>query len=150
MTRQMKYHLQHLLLWVFVAIGFAAVFFRGDTLAQWGDNPRKTLMAALLIVIGYGGDIALRILYRKRSGRVDRDERDDAIQTRGLNVAFIGVLLYVFLVTISLYTRYEAKGAVPVGWLWFIAYSLIVMANLLSSATILVIYLKEAAPWDDD
>ena len=51
----------------------------------------------------------------------------------------------MFLISIYLYLRYEAVGAVPVGWLWFIAYSIIVVANVLASAFSIYLYKREGS-----
>ncbi len=142
MSRQMRFHIYHLILWLIVTIGFLIAFSSGKTIENWGDNPKKTLLVAILFVIGYGGDTILRYIFRKKKDRVEIDERDLMIQHRSLMIAFIMVLLYAFLLTITLYIRFEAVGFVPVGWLWFIAYSLILAANVFSSTVTLFHYVK--------
>lgn len=130
-----RFHWMHLLVWSGVLAGFLAVFLRPDTLPGWGDNPRKTLMLAILILIGYVGDLSLRYYWKRRGMQETAEEHH--LRLKGLSGAFIAVLVYGFLFAITLYTRYEAVGVVPVGWLWFLAYSLVIAANLFSSAAIL-------------
>jgi hypothetical protein len=138
----MKHNLYHFSLWITVSIAFLLVFFSGDTIAQWGDNTLKTIMIAILFVLGYGGDALLKFLFRKRCGVITEDERDQYIQSKAIEISFIMVLLYIFILSISLYTKYEASGMMPVAWVWFIAYTLILVANVFTSAAMLVIYFR--------
>lgn len=130
MSMQLKHAMIRMSLWALVFGLFLIVFLTGDTLETWGDNSTKTIMVASLFLFGFSGDAILSIVYRKRKDRVTRDERDDWIQKQAVSAGFIVTLVYVFLVTISLYTRFETSGLVPVAWLWFLAYSLICVANL--------------------
>ncbi len=50
--------------------------------------------------------------------------------------------MYVFIVAISLYTYYETDGSIPVGWMWFMAYSLVLVANVSTSSCTIVLYKK--------
>jgi len=142
MSMQMKHAMIRMILWALVFVFFLTVFLTGDTLATWGDNRTKTIVVAALFLAGFGGDAALSIVYRNRKEAVTRDERDDWIQKQALSGGFIATLLYVFLVTISLYTKFENSGLVPVAWLWFIAYSLICVANISVTAFSVYFYRK--------
>lgn len=142
MSMQMKHAMIRMILWILVFVFFLSIFLTGDTLATWGDNRIKTIVVAALFLAGFGGDAILNIVYRKRKNLVTRDERDDWIQKQALSGGFIATLLYVFLVTISLYTKFESSGLVPVAWLWFIAYSLICVANISVTAFSVYFYRK--------
>jgi hypothetical protein len=136
----MKHSLIHLILWLVVAVLFTLIFFSSGTIENWGDNRTKTLMLAALFFVGYGGDTVLRIIFRKR--RIVKDERDDYINLKAMSASFILSLIYVFIVAISLYTYFEAQGYLPIAWVWFIAYSLIVVANICGSAFSIFYYWK--------
>jgi uncharacterized BrkB/YihY/UPF0761 family membrane protein len=142
MSMQMKHSIMHLILWSLVFIFFLSIFLTGDTLETWGDNRTKTLVVAALFIAGFGGDAVLNFVFRKRKDKVTRDERDDFIQKQALSAGFIVTILYVFLVAISLYTRYETSGMVPAAWLWFLAYSLVCVANMAVTAFSVFYYRK--------
>jgi hypothetical protein len=47
--------------------------------------------------------------------------------------SFIFTLVYLFLIAMSLYLYYEKTGFVPVAWLWFTAYNVVMAANIATS-----------------
>lgn len=144
MSSQMKHSILNFILWSGVAIFFLLVFFNGDTLENWGDNRTKTLMLAILFGIGFGGQLVLRIVFRKRknTNTISSDERDDYIQNKAMASSFVLTLIYVFIIAISLYTFYEKNGVVPIAWVWFMAYSLILFANMCTSGFSIYHYYK--------
>lgn len=68
------------------------------------------------------------------------DERDEIIAMKGSNSGMIIVLVYVFVLSIGLWEYYQEQSAVPVGWMWFLAYSTTLMAFISSSATTLILH----------
>jgi uncharacterized membrane protein YbjE (DUF340 family) len=140
MSSKLKASIINLILWCIVAIGMLYIFFGREALSDWGDNQNKTLLLALLFVVGYSGQLIIGLKYRDRKNKVMKDERDLSIQNKAMSASFITTLLYIFLITISLYTKFEQAGSVPVGWLWFIAYSLVVVANISSSSFTIYFY----------
>ena len=52
-----------------------------------------------------------------------RDERDDLVAQRASAVAFTLTLIYVYLTSLSLWEVYHDDQFVPVGWMWFLAYT---------------------------
>ncbi|MDM8533772.1 hypothetical protein QUF55_03610 [Clostridiaceae bacterium HSG29] len=143
MSKQMKYSVFHLILWSIVGILFLIIFISQDAINNWGDNKIKSIMLALLFIFGFGGEYILRFIFRKKPNMIIRDERDDKILAKALGSSFVGTILYIYLISISLYIRYEQSGFVPVGWLWFIAYSLIVIANIFTSIFSIIFYRSE-------
>ncbi len=142
MSKQMKQAFVRMILWSLVFVFFLAIFLSGDTLATWGDNTRKTIMVAALFLAGFGGDAVLGVIYRKKKGKISKDERDDYIEKRAVSAGFIVTLVYVYLLAITLYTKNETSGFVPVAWLWFLAYSLICVANISVTAFSVFFYRK--------
>lgn len=140
MSARLKASIINLILWSIVAIGLLYVFFGRDALSDWGDNRNKTLLLALLFVVGYSGQIITSFMFRDKKNKIVKDERDLAIQNKAMSASFITSLMYIFLITISLYTKFEKAGSVPVGWLWFIAYTLVIVANVTSSAFTIFFY----------
>lgn len=134
MSAQMKRSIWNLIIWLVVGVLFLIVFFGKNALSDWGDNSTKTLMLAILIGIGYSGSLVLSYIYRKRRNIIIADERDEMIQNKSMSSSFIATLVVMYSLVISIYIYYEKAGSVPVGWLWFIAYSLIFVANIISSS----------------
>jgi len=62
MSKSMKQNLIQVITWSTVAIGVLIVFTRPDTIQDWGDNPTKTLLLALLFLVGFGTDFAIRLM----------------------------------------------------------------------------------------
>lgn len=130
MKRDNKYTIIHLMVWSLVAFIFCLIFLNGKTIQEWGDNRTKTILLALIFVLGFGTDFVMRIILKKKNGLNTEKNQDLNFQIKSLTFSFIAVLIYIFIVAIILYVTYEKAGMVPVGWLWFIAYSLILVANI--------------------
>lgn len=142
MSIKMKQTLVHLFLWTVVLILFITVFLSEGTIANWGDNRVKTIMFAVIVFIGFGGDTLTRAIFKKRKGKIIKDERDDSISLRSMTISAIITFIYIFIVAISLYTKYENSGSVPVAWVWFMAYSMVMVVNITCSATAFILYWK--------
>ena len=134
MSVQMKRAILNLVIWLSVALLFIMVFLSGDTIASWGSNRVKIVMLASLLGLGYIGQLILSIVFRKRKNIINTDERDVMILNKAMSNSFIVTLVYLFLVAMSLYLYYEKSGSVPVAWLWFIAYNVVMAANITTSA----------------
>jgi len=140
MSGKMKQNIFHFILWFIVAVVLVIVFSTEGTIAQWSDNRTKTVLVAALFLFGFSGDAVLRIIFSKK--RVPTDERDKYIQNKALAAGYVITLIYIFILAISIYTKYENNGMVPVAWIWFIAYSLVIIANLSVSAASVYQYWK--------
>ncbi|MCK5759334.1 MAG: hypothetical protein KAH14_09600 [Clostridiales bacterium] len=142
MSLKMKHSVYTLIIWSVVSILLAILFFSGDTINTWGDNRIKTLLMAALFLIGYVGNTILWLIFRKRKNKIVKDERDNYISLKSTSASYIATTVYIFILAISLYIKYESIGSVPVAWLWFIAYSLVVVSFLITSAFSLIYYYK--------
>lgn len=142
MSKKMKQSLFHFLLWFLVAVAFVIVFSSKGTIENWGDNKIKTVVIAFLFLVGLSGEFILRIIYRKKKNKIVVDERDEYITNKSLGAGYVITMLYIFILAITLYLKYESSGSVPVAWLWFIAYTLLIVANISSSAAALLCYWK--------
>ncbi len=143
MKRDMKLTVIHLIVWSIVAIFFCLIFLNGKTLIEWGDNRTKTILLSLLFVLGFGSDFVLRVILKKKKEANPQEEKDYEFQVKSLTFGFISVLIYTYVTVIILYVTYEKAGMVPVGWLWFIAYSLILAVNIFTDAGKLYFYYKD-------
>jgi fatty acid desaturase len=61
---------------------------------------------------------------------VTRDERDESIDARATRIGIIAVVILVFLGSIALWDAYQEPGCVPVGWMWVLAYSTLILSHL--------------------
>jgi len=125
MNKLTKLGVTKTLSWAAVAIVMVIIFSNKNAILNWGDNQIKTILLAVLIAFGLFMDLVIRTIIKR-----GRQLKENQINYKNLNVEIIATLLYIFIIIITLYIYYESAGAVPVGWLWFIAYSTIVFVNI--------------------
>lgn len=142
MSKLVKTTVVHIIVWSIAAIGMVIIFTLPRTITDWGDNRIKTVLLALLFAAGLGVDLYLRIYERSKKHGFTRDERDHYMQRKAVSAGFLITILYIFILSISLYIKYESLGTMPVGWVWFIAYSTIAAANLSTGICNLLYYGK--------
>jgi len=70
------------------------------------------------------------------------DERDERIARQALGTAFVILAIYVVLTCIILYEVYRNRILMPVGWMWFLAYSSSFIAIGSRALLILVFYAR--------
>lgn len=119
-------------IWVVVAVGFAATVFTAGGPATYTDDARRRVIGAVFLAIGIFGMPLLRWLFRSRpdAEHVERDERDERIDAKATSIGMIAVALFVFLGNITLWEAFQNPGCVPVGWMWVMAYSTLILAHL--------------------
>jgi hypothetical protein len=124
-----------------VAIGFGISFFISGGAETYPDDEQRRLIGGILLACGFFGSPVMMWLTRARKGatRMVTDERDDNIGRRAANGAMVVVLVYVFLSCIVLWESYDVQGAVPVGWMWFLAYSTAALSYLAPAAGFLIL-----------
>jgi len=125
---------------------FAVIFFIGGGPERFALGKWRRVWGAIIIGFGFASYYGMLFLTRKRpgAGGVVTDERDADIRRRANGTGFVVVLLYVFLLAIFLWEKYQAAGAVPVGWMWFLAYSTSFAAYISSSVGALILESKES------
>jgi uncharacterized membrane protein len=133
-----------LLIWGVVTIGFVVTFFMSGGAATYPDDAHRRLIGAIFLACGFFGSPVMLFLTRVRRGasRLVSDERDERIGRRAANGAMVVVLVYVFLSCIVLWETYEKQGSVPVGWMWFLAYSTAALSYLAPAAGTLILDLR--------
>lgn len=126
MTPARQRAIASLVIWLTILIAFTVIFFAGDgpdgyTAEQ--NRGRRVLVAGL-----FAGGFLLHavVLWRTRSARLAAgsayDERDEAVARQASATTLTVVMVFVFALSITLYEAYRARGAVPAGWLWYLAY----------------------------
>ncbi len=141
MTQLRKRALWSLGIFVPVMLVFLAVFFSDggpETFAQ--SRARKVAVAGLFLA-GYGSFFAMLYATRTRStaGPVITDERDAAIASRANGVALIAVMVFVYVVSTALWTVFEPAGALPSGWMQFLAYATVFFGLLAHASATLIL-----------
>jgi hypothetical protein len=143
MTQARKRAVFTFLIWGSVMAAFSVIFFLGEGPERYALERWRRLAGAAIIAGGYILYILMNFLTRTRpGGDVDRDERDEGIRMRANAVAFVVVLVYVFALSIFLWERHQDGGFVPVGWMWFLAYSTSFAAFISSSVIALILESK--------
>jgi hypothetical protein len=139
-----KVRVQYLLaiaIWAVVAIGFSVTVFSSGGPAAYADDSQRRIVGGVFLAFGIFGNPLLRLLIRSgpNAKQVDRDERDEQIAVRSTNIGMITVVLFVFLGGIALWDGYQEAGCVPVGWMWVLAYSTLILSHLIPALISLVL-----------
>ena len=133
------------LIWGSVMLAFTIVFFfSGGGPGHYHLEQWRRIAGGVIIAFGFAAYYGMMFLTcnRPRTAGVAADERDEDIRRRANGTGFIVVLLYVFLLAIYLWERYQGTGLVPVGWMWFLAYSTSFAAYISSSIGALILESK--------
>jgi len=139
MTQARRRALWTLAIWGVVAIGFAVTFFQGGGPGDYADDKTRRVVGAVFLALGFFGTPLMQWWTRGRPGQVVMDERDESIGRRAATGGLIVVLLYVFTLCIVLWERHADAGCVPVGWMWFLAYSTATLAYLVPALIFLLL-----------
>lgn len=126
-------------IWALAGAGFFLAFFSGGGPRDFHADSGRNLLAAAAIGFGFLGWWTSLWLTRKRGGAVVADERDLQIVARAGQATLVIVCMITFAMAIGLWTLYEDAGVVPVGWLWGIAYAVVIVAVVTNSLTVLIL-----------
>ncbi len=148
MTQARKRAVFTLIIWGAVMTAFSIMFFSGDGPERYHVEKWRRVAGAAVIAFGFLTYWFMLFLTRVRPGAsvVATDERDLETRRRASATGFLVTLIYVFALAIFLWERYQVSGAVPVGWMWFLAYSTSFAAFISSSLVALI--LDSKAPRD--
>ncbi len=144
MTQARKRALFTFLIWGSVMAAFAVVFFLGSGPEGYALEKWRRAAGGGIIAFGFAAYYFMVFLTRNRPGLrgVASDERDKDVRMRANAAAFIAALVYVFVLAIFLWERYQESGLVPIGWMWFLAYSTSFAAYISASVAALVLESK--------
>ncbi len=141
MTQLRKRAMWIVAIWMAVAAGFVATFFSSGGVETFADGSVRVGAGAIFLAIGVFGTPIMLYLTRARAGaeHIVADERDDKLARKANLIGLTTVALYVFLVCIGLWETYREPGAVPVGWMWFLAYTTMIFVYLSTAITTLIL-----------
>ena len=125
--------------WSLAGIGFFVAFFSGGGAGEFDTDSGRHLVAALFIGLGFLGWWIGLWVTRSRDGEILADERDLHTIARAGQATLVVVCVAIFAITVGLWTFYEGSGAVPVGWMWFVAYTTVILATVTHALAILVL-----------
>lgn len=130
------------LIWGVVACGFAFCFFAGDGPNGFIEGNARRNIAGGFLAAGLVLHFCLLFLTRssRKAEHVVVDERDRVIRRRASEWAFNVLAIFVFLSCIALHDAFKEKQGVPIGWLWFLAYSSLILAYLSQAVAALILY----------
>ena len=119
------------LVWLAIAVVFA-VLLADVGIATFSGPGGKATRSVMGAVILPGYLISFLFMWRTRRGRRagEIDERDMAVERQATAVTAIVLILAVYLFGIGLYEAHAESGQVPAGWLYVLAYGVVVLASL--------------------
>ena len=141
MTQLRKRALLTILIWGIVSIGFGATILSAGGPSTYADDQSRRVIGGIFLALGFLGSPVMLYLTRVRKGanHLVSDERDDRISLQATRGSMVVVLVYVFFTCIALWEAYAEPGSVPVGWMWFLAYSTAILSYLVPAVATLII-----------
>jgi hypothetical protein len=128
------------IIWSVAGLGFALTFFLGGGVGAFPGDSGRHLAGAVALAFGFLGQwLAWWITRQRKGGPLAADERDIETIARANQTTLVVVLVAIFAFTITLWTVYESAGALPVAWMWFLAYGAVILASVTSSVATLVL-----------
>jgi len=131
-----------LVIWGTVALVICGVFFLWGGPESFAGDSLRILIAALGFGFGYLGYILMLKITRKKSSvtAMLQDERDYEIARRANGIALMSVLVFIFILSMILFTVFQDLGVLPVGWMWFFAYFTSCFGYIVHAVTTLFLY----------
>lgn len=126
-------------IWALAGAGFTIAFFAGGGPSEYADDRARIVAGVVAIAFGYAGYLIAILATRARGGKVATDERDAQVVAQASRATLIVVLVVVFALSVGLWEGYREAGSVPVGWLWFLAYGVVILASVVHGVATLVV-----------
>ena len=127
------------LIWTVAGTGFILTFFMGGGADQFDTDSARHLVGAGALAFGFFGWWAALWFTRKGDQGLVADERDVRVVLQAGQATLIIVMVGIFAFTMGLWIAYEGVGAVPVGWMWFLAYGSVILTSLAFAVSTLVL-----------
>lgn len=125
-------------IWALAGAGFTTAFFAWGGPGEYARDRGRILAGAIAIAVGYGAHYLALWMTRARGGAVLSDERDAQVVAQASRATLIVVLVAVFALSVGLWEGYREAGSVPVGWLWFLAYGVVILTSVVHGVATLV------------
>ena len=112
------------IIWSIVLAAFVAIFFGWGGPGNFAHDKGRIVAVAILFGAGFVAFFIMMGLSGKKKGvALNRDERDDRLESRAAGIALTVILFYVYILCITLWAIFQDSGTVPAGWMWFMGYS---------------------------
>ena len=126
--------------WLVITVAFLAVFFHvGPEAFTFEEHKGARLLTAAIILPGYLLNFALMARSRRGRRRGELDERDNSVERKASMITLTIMIVAFYLATIGLYEQHREAGAVPVGWMYFLAYGSVALVSLVHPVAALVV-----------
>jgi hypothetical protein len=146
MSYARKYALAAAVVWALVLGGLlTAVLGPGIDRFTAPEHQMWRLLTAAIILPGFLFDAWRGWRLKRGRHRLELDERDDAIARRAAVATLFIVAVVVYFTSLLLYEAYHDRGAVPVGWLYLLAYGTVATMSLVHAVATLVLDLRGTA-----
>lgn len=133
-------------IWGLAAIAFSLAFFSGGGPAQYAAESQRILAGAVAVALAGGLHVGMALgTGRASHAGSPTDERDLAMNVQASQATLTIVLCGVFASCIALWMGYRAAGHVPVGWMWFQGYGMVILAFLTHALCTLLINARMSA-----
>jgi hypothetical protein len=140
MTQSTERAKWQVMIWSIVLAAFMVLFFCGGGPGGFAHDRARIVAVAILFAAGYGAFyVMLGLTRKKRECRLNRDERDEMLESRAAGVTLAIILAYVYLLCFALWAYFQDGGSVPAGWLWFLAYSTMFLGMIVHGIFILLL-----------
>ena len=126
-------------IWTLAGVGFSLTFFSGGGVGEFDTDSTRHLACAAAIAFGFFGWWTVLWFTRRWGEGLVADERDLQVVAKAGQTTLIIVLVGIFSFTIGLWIAYEGVGVVPVGWMWFLAYGMVILVSITFAVTTLVL-----------
>lgn len=145
MTQLKKRAIWGLLIWGAALVAAYIIFFLGGGPRTFLDSDTRVDLTRAVFTAGFLCYSLMLFFTRIKSGgqTLMKDERDELIAKRAFMTGFYTLLIYVFVLCISLYAFYKVHlGGVdmPVGWVWLLGITTYFMGFVSHAIATLVLY----------
>ena len=129
-----------IVLWFSAGLVLVAAMTTGGGIDAFDDHSGRVLITAVAYGVALAFQFVVWMRYRKnvRNGVIERDEMDVEIDKKANGVALIVLLVYVYATCVACWEWYRSDGVVPVGVLYFLGYSAIIVGFLAHGVSALI------------
>ena len=127
--KHIRWNLVSVVIWIMILLAFIVGFVFYDSDEKWIELVGVRLAYNVLAGIGILFYIIGLFIHKKRQV----DERTNRILRKSSTTTLTAVMIYVFLISLSLYDLHQSTGTITVSWLWFIGYTTVFMTLIINS-----------------
>ena len=128
----------NLIIWGVVGLSFLTFFVIGGGPASFVSDRWRILLTAVAVLTGFLATAGMLWQTRVRAGPILCDERDVRVARRANGAALIITLVYVYVLSLVLFEMHHDGALVPVGWMYFLAYSTVIVGSFAHALATLV------------